>query len=110
MQINRWQTLPCSSGSSEIWFASKVFTGEEVVIKRVADSGGDAFERERAVLKVKGRFLLPLAVISRYPGNLLVVDVRFRLLIPFRASQVNRTPRRRVSITWTVAVGHTDDG
>lgn len=53
MQPNRWQALPCSSGSSEIWFASKVFTGEEVVIKRVVDSKGDAFERERAVLKVK---------------------------------------------------------
>lgn len=46
------QVLPCSSGSSELWFACKVFTGEEVVIKRVVENKGGAFDRERAVLKV----------------------------------------------------------
>lgn len=44
--------LPCCSGSSEIWLASKVFTGEEVVVKRVSGGRESAFERERAVLKV----------------------------------------------------------
>lgn len=50
----RRQALPCSSGSSEIWFASKIFTGEGVVIKRVSEDKVEAFERERAVLKVRG--------------------------------------------------------
>lgn len=46
------QVLPCSSGSSELWFGSRVFTGEEVVVKKVAEGKEVAFERERAVLKV----------------------------------------------------------
>lgn len=44
--------MPCSSGSSELWFASKIFTGEEVVVKKVAEGREVAFERERTVLKV----------------------------------------------------------
>lgn len=47
------QVMPCSSGSSEVWFATKVFTGEDVVVKRVLDSDGLAFGRERVVLKVR---------------------------------------------------------
>ena len=58
------QVLPCSSGSSELWFASKVFTGEEVVVKKVAEGNGMAFERERAVLKVS-RWLLAVPKHSR---------------------------------------------
>lgn len=57
------QALPCSSGSSELWFASKVFAGEEVVLKKVSAGKEAAFERERAVLKVcvSGlQLLLPL--------------------------------------------------
>lgn len=50
--LSHWQALPCSSGSSELWFACKVFTGEEVVIKRVSSGQEAAFERERAALKV----------------------------------------------------------
>lgn len=49
---NMDQALPCSSGSSDLWYASKVFTGEEVVVKKVAEGKEVAFERERAVLKV----------------------------------------------------------
>lgn len=45
--------MPCSSGSSEVWFATKVFTGEKVVVKKVLDGDGLAFERERAVLKAR---------------------------------------------------------
>lgn len=55
--VKMGQALPCSSGSSELWFASKIFTGEEVVVKKVAESKEVAFERERAVLKVS-RWLL----------------------------------------------------
>ncbi|CAM9291972.1 unnamed protein product [Ectocarpus sp. 12 AP-2014] len=44
------KALPCSSGSSEIWFASKVFTGEQVVVKKVLEGEHVTFERERAVL------------------------------------------------------------
>eukprot|EP00752_Nemacystus_decipiens_P018644 g16717.t1 len=45
------KVLPCSSGSSELWYASKVFTGEEVVVKKVVAGNEVAFKRERAVLK-----------------------------------------------------------
>ncbi|CAM9634476.1 unnamed protein product, partial [Ectocarpus sp. 6 AP-2014] len=44
------KALPCSSGSSELWFASKVFTGEQVVVKKILEGEHVAFERERAVL------------------------------------------------------------
>ncbi|CAM9588062.1 unnamed protein product [Ectocarpus fasciculatus] len=44
------KALPCSSGSSELWFASKIFTGERVVVKKILGGEHVAFDRERAVL------------------------------------------------------------
>eukprot|EP00903_Cladosiphon_okamuranus_P012396 g11618.t1 len=82
------KVLPCSSGSSELWFASKVFTGEEVVVKKVAEGKEVAFERERAVLK----FLQRHGVKGEYQHSIPFAGVipKLRCLVLVRGAKTLR--------------------